>query len=136
MIFNSLNIYYQNVRGLNTNVTEVRQQINNSSYDIYIFTETWLNSSCFDRELFEGGFNVYRRDRETSASTKKRGGGVLIAVSNRLKSARITEYESDCEDIIMGLHIFNVKKRDPCCQSLCCISPTPPNNKYFESFFR
>ncbi|XP_045456460.1 uncharacterized protein LOC123666411 [Melitaea cinxia] len=71
-----------------------------SNYDIIVLTETWLNSSILNCELFGGGYVVYRRDRETAGfSSSREGGGVLIAVNNRIGSRRLQEWESDCEDL-------------------------------------
>lgn len=124
MTTDCLNIYYQNVRGLNTVSAEVRQQISNNNYDVYIFTETWLNGGCFDCEFFESGYNVYRRDRETTASTKSRGGGVLIAVSDRLVSTRVDENEGDCEDV--WVKVTAGSGRRPSTLNICAIYLPPP----------
>ena len=47
-------------------------------------TETWLNDQCYDQNLFPDGFIIFRSDR--IHATKKRGGGVLMAVSPKFNS--------------------------------------------------
>lgn len=51
-----------------------------SSVDCFCFTETWLSSDIGDGEILSCDYKLYRRDRTS------RGGGVLIAVSNRISS--------------------------------------------------
>lgn len=80
----ALKIYYQNVRGLRTKTSSVFRGVCLSSYDIIIFTETWLDDSYYNSELFDGRYLVWRRDRDYSRTGQRRGGGVLIAVKNEL----------------------------------------------------
>lgn len=96
----SINVYYQNTRGLKTKTATFYQNILLQDFDVVVLTETWLNDSVFDTELFDSRYHVFRRDRETSKYKKRKdGGGVLIAVSKRFYSSRISKYESKCEDV-------------------------------------
>ena len=81
-------IYYQNVRGLRTKLSDLRQSIALLSHDpdIIIFTETWLNDSIADAELGLSNYCIYRKDRNAAVSDALRGGGVLIAVRDCLFS--------------------------------------------------
>lgn len=72
-------LLYQNVRGLNTKVTEFYTNCCVSDVDVILLTETWLTSSVLSGELFPASFNVFRCDRAGG-----RGGGVLAAISSRL----------------------------------------------------
>lgn len=57
-------------------------------------TETWLDSSVADAELFSEGWNVLRRDRAS------RGGGVLLAARSYYQLERRRDLESgDGEDL-------------------------------------
>lgn len=60
-----------------------------STPHIIIATETWLSPSISSAELESDGFNVYRRDRKTGA-----GGGVLIAVNNKISSSEYYHSEN------------------------------------------
>ena len=51
-----------------------------------VLTETWLNDEILSTQLFGNRYTVYRNDRNPASTGKKRGGGVVIAVSNRLSS--------------------------------------------------
>lgn len=72
-----LSIYYQNVRGLRTKTHTFYNNIISENYDIIALTETWLNNTFFDSELFDNRYSIIRYDR---SSGKLRGGGVLLAI--------------------------------------------------------
>lgn len=105
--FDSINFYYQNVRGLRLSLTNVRNQVLNCNYDIIALTETWLNSSIFDTEIFDDRYYIYRRDRETSSISnhKNRGGGVLIAIKKELISRRQSVWESPSEGLWVSVEL-------------------------------
>lgn len=119
-----LDIYYQNVRGIRTKTNYICQIITLSNYPIIALTETWLNENICNREIFDSRYIVYRRDRCLSRGSKKDGGGVLVAVSRNIPSARVESWESDCEDIWVTLKIKcgNIVKRI----ALCVIYLPPP----------
>lgn len=98
-------------------------------------TETWLNSSVFDSELFDSRYIVYRRDRETSGFHNfKDGGGVLIAVSKRFPSKRLHEYESKCEDLWVQIECHNgLGKID--ILNLCAVYLPPPVQRHILEEF-
>lgn len=81
-ISNKLSVFYQNIRGLRSKTHEFKINVTNVDSDIILVNESWLNNTVSDAELFDSGYTVYRRDRESSASVKKPGGGVLIAVKS------------------------------------------------------
>lgn len=86
----SLTIYYQNVRGLRTKLSDVFNSILSSDYPIIAFSETWLCDSIYSSEVIDDRYNVYRRDRKNNNSSKTvRGGGVLIAVLKSLFSCEL-----------------------------------------------
>lgn len=58
-------------------------------YEIIAFTETWLNSSVFNAELFTSRYSVFRTDRDFDSLGCSRGGGVLIAVDSKINSEEI-----------------------------------------------
>lgn len=77
-------VYYQNVRGLRTKIDNFLLDATESSYDIVVLTETWLDDKIYSAQLFGDKYTVFRNDRNQINSAKSRGGGVLIAVSTRL----------------------------------------------------
>lgn len=74
---------FSNVRSIVNKRESVSSLIETCSADIIVLTETWLSSNISNDEIFEcnKGFNIYRCDRED-----RPGGGVLIAVADRLHS--------------------------------------------------
>ena len=50
-------------------------------FDVIALRETWLDSSVSSHELLPSGYAISRRDREN-----KRGGGVILAVKDTIKS--------------------------------------------------
>jgi hypothetical protein len=111
LIMASLKFYYQNVRGICTKTLDIYVNSSILDYDVIILSETWLRSDILDSELFDNNFSVYRRDRRSSGfHGNKSGGGVLIAVSKKFSSCRLSNYESMCEDVWVGVDICLGKK--------------------------
>lgn len=75
-----LHFYYQNVRGLRTKTKDFFLASSSCDYNVIAITESWLNPSFHDAELFNCNYVVYRCDRSPLNSEFERGGGVLIAV--------------------------------------------------------
>ncbi|XP_039761446.1 uncharacterized protein LOC120634736 [Pararge aegeria] len=116
-------IYYQNFRGMNTKLNDIRLASLQSNYDMIVATETWLDQSVVDGELFSNRYNIHRRDRHSTSLSHKSGGGVLVAVSDRFESRRIEHYESIYEDLWINIKYVNngVSKN-----LLVCVLYLPP----------
>lgn len=95
----SLNIYYQNVRGLKSKITQFYLSLITADYDVICLTETWLNSDIHSHELFDDRYNVYRNDRNFDDDHRRDGGGSLIAVKKKFSSKRVANYESVNNDV-------------------------------------
>ena len=72
-------VYYQNVRGLRSKLTELYQSSLACNYHIISISETWLNSSVFNDERLCPRYQIFRSDRNYEALNSSRGGGVLLA---------------------------------------------------------
>lgn len=59
----SIRFYYQNVRGLRSKTTTVRRNMPMIDADVVALTETFLNSSVCDGELFSDEYTIIRKDR-------------------------------------------------------------------------
>ena len=79
-------IYYQNTRGLRTKTLDIYNYSTQINYSIIAFTETGLNDSFSDNELFSNNYSVYRSDRNYIGTNCRRGGGVLLAVNNKFNA--------------------------------------------------
>lgn len=94
-----MDIFYQNVNRIRSKISETNINILNCNYDIICLTETNFNESVFDRELVDSRYNVYRRDRQSTGSSKRDGGGVLVAIKKQINSIRLNSWETSFEDI-------------------------------------
>ncbi|XP_071948693.1 uncharacterized protein [Antedon mediterranea] len=84
-----LNVYYQIIRSLKNKVTcyktELVSHLLANKFQIVGLCETWLNDTILDAELAVPGFHLHRRDRDDG----RRGGGVLLLVSDDFQSKRL-----------------------------------------------
>lgn len=95
----SLDIIYQNVRGLRTKLNEFNSSLLNCDADIVCITESWLNSNILDAELSDESYNIIRRDRDYSLSGTTAGGGCLIAFRHNLTVERLPEFETRLDNV-------------------------------------
>jgi hypothetical protein len=86
-----------------------------NQFDVIALTETWLDSSISNHELLPTGYRILRRDRE-----KKRGGGVLLAVKNSIKTVPFNFTSKSLE--LVSVVINCLPKR-----VLVCVCYRPPN---------
>ncbi|PNF33582.1 hypothetical protein B7P43_G14684 [Cryptotermes secundus] len=96
---------------------ELYDNICSTDYNIICLTETWLNDLCYDHNLFPDCYTVFRSDK--ASVNKTRGGGVLTALSSRIRSCK-RRYDlescdecvwveiptSDCLNLLIGNHYF------------------------------
>ncbi len=93
-----------------------------SNFDVFCFTETWLNDTVFNNEIIPIGYSIYRKDRSA------RGGGVLIAVNDNIPSwsvkspshLEVTSVALQLDKVIIISTVY-VPPNAPmsCMQSLC-----------------
>lgn len=113
--------------------------ISSCHFSFIALTETWLNKSINDAELFDlTKYNVFRRDRQHQLCNYARGGGVLLAVNTNVP-ANICDNEM-CDricDILPLVDILFVK----CTINYCTIyfliiyiPPTCNSNDYVVLF--
>lgn len=99
-------MFYQNAGGFKTKLRELQQSVTCSVYDILI-CETWLNGDVSDAELGLTGFDIFRVDRETTNSAKKRGGGVLIATRKHLRAKKLEVPQLEIEQVFVVIKLGN-----------------------------
>ena len=87
-------MYYQNVRGLRTKLSDLLISVASNEYQIIILTETNLSDDVLDSELGLTQYSVFRKDRSAETSTKKSFGGVLIAVDRAVQCKRVESSEN------------------------------------------
>lgn len=88
-------IYYQNVNGLRTKISELIKNIAINPYHIYILTESSLTPDIHSSELGFHNCQVFRKDRDLEATGKSRGGGVLVAVHDSINVQTLNYTHTD-----------------------------------------
>lgn len=105
----NVDIFYQNARGLRTKTLEFFSNVLSSSFPIIAISETWLGTEIPSSDFFPPTYTTFRRDRDFS-ETKQKGGGVLIAIDNSLKSVRRKDLETIEESIWLEINLERREK--------------------------
>lgn len=116
-----LSIFYQNIGRARSKVKDIQLSLLDSNYDIVCLTETNFDRGVYDNEFVDNRYNVFRRDRESSCSSKQSGGGALIAVKNNINVIRQSSWESIVEEI--WLTIISNKPGDSTLHICLCYLP-------------
>ena len=82
-------------------------EIASNSFDITVLTETHLDGSINDVEIFGREYCVYRRDRQHGG---RFGGGVLIATKRRFKVSPREDLACQSELLFIDIIIANNRK--------------------------
>ncbi|CAC5423219.1 unnamed protein product [Mytilus coruscus] len=92
-----------NFQSSKTKQGQLYNMLDSTKRDIILGTETWIDSSIKDSQIFPPGYNIYRNDRNLN------GGGVLVAVRDNLISSPVTELQTDCEMVWCKLELVGHK---------------------------
>ena len=121
-----LRIAYLNCRSLLSIVDEVYNLLIYSHVDVFAVTETWLDSSINDCEIFPylSNISIVRRDRN------RHRGGVAFLLSSRVKFVvRVDLSEGHIESV--WIELFPKTKRS---MLLCCVYHPPSQHTFFDKF--
>ena len=90
-----LHTFYANARSIVNKLDLLELEMSQRNYDLIVLTETHLDHSILDSEIFPSHYTVFRKDRTTSG---RHGGGVLIAFRDCIPpTLRIThQCDSNC----------------------------------------
>ena len=89
------------VGGLRSILSEFFIAVSQEKYSVIILTETWLHRHISNAELFNGNYQIYRKDRYTDSINK--GGSVLIAINSLISSKFIELEDNSIEQICVCL---------------------------------
>jgi exonuclease III len=128
-----ISVFYQNVNRIRTKLSKFNQNLLNSDYDVICLTETNLNESIFDGEVVDARYNIFRRDRVNTNSSKQDGGGVLIAIKKSFQVIRQTYWDSSQEDI--WITIVPNTCNDPKLNICVCYLPPDLSNSKLDEFY-
>lgn len=110
--------------GIRTKSDSIFMLSSQSTYDVIVIVETWLNSDFNDAEFFDTRmFNVFRKDRDGLKTGCTRGGGVLIAVKKSFKSILMDLPNSDTLIDQLCIRLEGLSG-----VLICIVSYIPPNS--------
>ena len=96
-----LSVFYANARSIVNKRHLLDLELAQTMHDIIVLTETHLDDSIGDSEIFPNCYTVFRRDR---ASQGRQGGGVLIAVKNTLNVSSRDDLLSESELLFVDFY--------------------------------
>ena len=99
-----LNIYYHNASGIRTKSKDLYLSILEENYDIIVIVETWLTVNFKTEEYFPSNYIVHRRDRYLDEDTFALGGGIVVAVADRVSSELLLLDNCDMELVAVRIH--------------------------------
>ena len=111
-------VCHLNCQSISDKLDVVKYYVNDSQFDIFSLSETWLTPDHSDQLLNVDGYDIVRLDRNWTVrgtGNRKKGGGVAAYISNRL-SYSATELEgfnvsSDIIEIMwLMVRIPNMRK--------------------------
>lgn len=127
----SMELFYQNVRGLRTKTSKFRSFLESSSIDFYAVTETGCNDSIHDAELIPSSFKLMLCDRTDG---RKQGGVLFVAAPryelrevNNIVNLNDYKFEMVCVTVHLQYNFLFA----------CCVVYIPPQtyeNEYFVMF--
>ena len=102
----SLKVQIINCRSIVDKKLEFSNLVTSTKPDIIIGTESWLKPKHYSNEIFDPdlGYSIYRRDR-----IGQTGGGIFIAIQNRITSQEMPDIKSNCEDLWVKLELVGNK---------------------------
>lgn len=103
-----MSIYYQNVRGLRTKLSNLHTNFVLSTHDVYILTETWLSKEISDAELGLDGYVTFRCDRNINTSSSLRGGGTFISVHAKIRPTLVSSPVLNVEQVFVRISLPGV----------------------------
>ena len=92
-----------NCRSIKANNCDFLSTVDDFQPDCILGSESWLDHSIYNAEVFPMNYNIYRRDRNIH------GGGVFIAVSNVYISSNVTIQENNSEIIWAKVDLNSTK---------------------------
>ena len=119
-----LHFIHLNVRSLLSKMSEFRLLFSEKKISIIALTETWLNDSINDEEIYIDGYSIIRKDRDTY------GGGVCLYIKNEIAySVREDLIETDTESV--WIHVLLPKTKP----IIVGVLYRPPKQKQFIEKF-
>ncbi|CAB4043273.1 Hypothetical predicted protein, partial [Paramuricea clavata] len=103
----NLSVLYANARSIVNKTDKLCLEIHSGQFDIVVLTETHLDNTIVDSEIFPPNFIVFRRDRQHLG---RHGGGVLIGTKNTLKVHHRDDITCIAEILFVDILLHRNKK--------------------------
>lgn len=124
------------MRGLRTKSHSFFNKILLNDFDVYCISETWLNDRFHSPEYFDDRYQVFRSDRNSSAVSADRGGGVAIAIRQSLNPIPRPEWSAhpSLDYLWVSIPIRHgtvtpTHMHSPKCLHICCVY-IPHSNRH------
>ena len=91
---NNLSVLYFNARSIQNKIAEFQARVDIEKPHIIAITESWLDDSFNDGEVFPTEYSVFRNDRNTH------GDGVALGIRSTLNSVLISDFLSNDIEIV------------------------------------
>lgn len=128
MLNSSINLYYQNVRGLRSKLKNLYNMISLEEYDFIGLSETWLTDSFSNSEVCDERYILYRADRDLERLNLTKGGGVLLAVKNSFNSVVVLKITKNYDAVVVKIREVNLFI------AVCYFPPNTPHYHYNDFF--
>ena len=118
----NIKIAHLNIRSIKNrnNFLLVKEALMKHKFDILTISETWLDCSTTDAEIWIPGYNIYRIDR-----VSKVGGGVCVYTKDNFKISSLNDLSYIADS---GLHMLWLRVQLGNLRSfLICTAYRPPN---------
>jgi hypothetical protein len=114
-------LVHLNIRSLSNtaHLTQLKEFLSKTKTKALTLSETWLNTTITNAEIYMEGFTLYRQDR-----LNKRGGGVCAYIRNDIKVSKLKEISSVSENYFHQLWLKLQSKKLK--SIVICISYRPP----------
>ena len=122
-----LKVAHLNIRSLFNKFEEIKHILCKSQLDILCLTETWLDNTITDNELYINGYKIERRDRNRT------GGGVMMYIKEHLNynlRKDISIIQPNIENIWIQID-WKKKSKSPFLIS-CIYRPPSSNVEYYN----
>lgn len=121
---NGVRIAYININSLRNKINEVTSLLSEHKLHILAISETHLDSSFEDTELYIKDYNIFRNDRN------RYGGGVAFYIMNHLPvRVRTDMMQYNIEILWLQVHLPHQKS----ILLGCCYRPPGANNEYLDT---
>jgi hypothetical protein len=122
---NGLNIAHINCRSLLPKLDEISYIMNSANVNVLCLTETWLDDTVCDSDIFIDGYTLFRNDRGG------RGGGVAIYVQNNVKFLdRSITLQNEIEAVFVEVE---TQSNDPNILLSCIYRPPNSSPEIYDS---